>query len=181
MFPPERQPLAFPLVFSCQKKLRRSPFIVNEPCILYLSSCLPKLSETFVYREIFELRALGCNVQTASLHPPDVFPDGTEMQSLALETLVLYSGYPALLCDALLEAIFHPAPAVGTLITVLRDACRETDISPAQRLRLAGQAFAALALARRLRPKHITRIQCAHGPCPHDAGHVYSPSTLHSL
>ena len=40
-------------------------------CIAYLNSIFPKLTATFIYREVFELQRRGKHIKIYSLHRPD--------------------------------------------------------------------------------------------------------------
>ncbi|NCD32411.1 MAG: colanic acid biosynthesis glycosyltransferase WcaL [Spartobacteria bacterium] len=134
--------------------------------ILYISSYLPKLSETFVYREIFALRALGRDVATASLHCPEAF-DEPSLISLAEGTVVVYNGWGLLLRDAIKEGLFHPRNMFCTLWMAWNDAVRGVSgFSLFSRLKILGQAVVSLALAGRLRGMRIAHIHghMAHAP-----------------
>lgn len=141
--------------------------MIGYESILYVGAYLPRLSETFVYREIFALRQIGRPVVTASLHAPDTFgEDQPEIRRLAAETVVVYGGWLPLLGDAAAEWLLHPLRSIRTLCLAVRDACRERDLSAPRRLLIPGQALAAQALARRIRPQGISHIHAhmAHAP-----------------
>ncbi len=61
----------------------------DHPVIAYLARILPILSETFVVREIAELRRLGVEVRPFSLYPPDFSVTHPEAPHLAQEVEVL--------------------------------------------------------------------------------------------
>ena len=138
----------------------------NDP-MLYVGAYLPRLSETFVYREVLELNRTGWTVHTASLHLPDVFDETEEpLRQLALHSTVVYGGWPKLIGDALAEGLTHPLRTLRTLLRAMTDGCVERDLTFKKRIVLPGQALAALALARRVRPKGIRHIHAhmAHAP-----------------
>src|SRR6476469_6551161 len=115
--------------------------------VAYLSSQFPLRSETFVYREVRELRRRGWNVVTASLHhPPDIqLPECADLGKPA----IAYSR--GMFLKTLAEVARHPLRAIGTFAVVLKDAILPGEpLGIAGRFKLFGQALAALALARSL-------------------------------
>ena len=139
-----------------------------EPRVLYMSGTLPVRSETFVYREILALRALGLDVQTASVHPPThgLDSDGP-LEQMARETTEIYSkGKGALLRDMAMELLTHPLRSVGTMTRCKLDAFFSSEVPLSRKPKVIWQGMAALALARRVRAKCITHIHAhmAHVP-----------------
>ena len=137
------------------------------PTLLYLSGQLPKRSETFVYRELLGLRAAGVTVLAATLHPPERNLGEPRLDALANESIPVYGAGPVrLLLDAAAETLRHPLRAVGTLSRALGDALSAEDLSASARLKVPGQALAALALAHRLRGRGLTHFHAhfAHAP-----------------
>jgi glycosyltransferase involved in cell wall biosynthesis len=135
--------------------------------ILYIAGVLPKLSETFVYREVFALRERGIRVRLASVNPPEGGLGNPRLEQLAAETIPVYGTGPwRLLVDAALESLAHPARTVGTKLLALRHAVLSRDVRLARRPRVIWQMLAALALARRVRPLGIRHIHAhmAHVP-----------------
>src|SRR4051812_21457160 len=121
--------------------------------ILYIAGVLPKLSETFVYREVFALRERGVRVPVASVHPPETRLGDPGLEALAAEAIPVYGhGAARLIVDSLLEFLHHPLRAAGTKLLAFRDAILSRDVTLARRPRLLWQAIGALALARRVRP-----------------------------
>lgn len=133
--------------------------------ILYLSSTFPKLSETFVYREVLALRALGIAVRTASVHPPAADAADEPLATLARETTTIYDG-AAVLRDALLSLFARPHRALPTLVRALRDATFTRGAPLLRRAKILAQAVAALALAHRFRDAELRHIHAhfAHVP-----------------
>ncbi len=136
--------------------------------LLYLASQLPKRSETFVYRELFGLRAAGVTVLAATLHPPERELGEARLEALAAEAIPVYgAGTRRLFRDCLLECLVHPWRSAGTLLLAWRDALGADDLpNLAARLKVPGQAIAALALAHRLRGRQIDHLHAhfAHAP-----------------
>lgn len=135
--------------------------------IVYISGQLPKRSETFVYRELFGLRAAGVTVLAATLHPPEGDLGEARLDALAAEAIPVYAtGLRRLLADATVELLRHPWRGVGTVLRALRDAIAADDLSAAGRAKFPGQIVAALALARRLRGRGVTHLHAhfAHSP-----------------
>ncbi len=135
--------------------------------LLYLSSWLPKRSETFVYTEVLGLRTEGVQVAAASLYEPESDLGDPDVDALAGEVFTLYTrGMGALLADALLWSATHPFLAISVLMDAGRIASRESDIPPGARPKVFFQGVAALALAWRVRkyaPTHL-HVHMAHAP-----------------
>lgn len=122
------------------------------PAILYISAWLPARSETFVYREVFALRARGVTVHTASVHPPERGLGESRLDHLAASAIPIYGAGPIrLLRDAAAESLFHPIRAARTLVRAAADILTCDDVRWVRRPRLIVQVGAGLALARRTR------------------------------
>ncbi len=136
--------------------------------VVYIAAFFPKLSETFVHREVLGLRALGLDVPVVSVRPSTDALGEETLEALRRETIPLYgSGPAALVRDALLELFRHPLRAIGTLARAKLDAFSSRDLHGLRaRLKTVFQAFAALALARRLRPlkPDLLHAHMAHVP-----------------
>lgn len=117
--------------------------------LLYLSSFLPKRSETFVYREVLGLRARGHKVAIASLYQPDPALGDPALDELAAGAIVVYSGMRPLLRDALAFLASSPARGAAVLACAFGDALSADDLKSAARPKVLVQALAGLALARR--------------------------------
>lgn len=134
------------------------------PTIAYISSILPKQSETFVYREIRELRRRGWDVVCVSLNPTE-HPAGLE--DLEADRIVVYGGVGSLVVDKGMEAVSHPLRALQTGAAMLGNLLAPGESSSATtRAKLLPQSLAATALARRLRKRGVRHIHChfAHAP-----------------
>jgi colanic acid/amylovoran biosynthesis glycosyltransferase len=139
----------------------------NPGTILYVGRTLPKLSETFVYREIFALRDLGVRVLAASVHPPERRLGDPRVDALAAEMIPVYgAGTTRLWGDAAARIAASPARALGVVGIALRDAALSRDLRMATRPRVLLQCAAGLALARRVRHMGITHVHAhmAHVP-----------------
>lgn len=135
--------------------------------ILYIASELPKLSETFVYREILALRAKGIDVRVASVNPPTDDFARPELAEMKRSAIVVYQGGPlAVLTDAFLESMSHPIPTSITLMHAKLDALFAKKLSITGRLKTFYQSLAGLSLARRVRHLGIRHIHAhfAHVP-----------------
>lgn len=135
--------------------------------ILYMASELPKLSETFVYREILALRARGLDVRAASVNPPRDSFSRPDLDELRRSALVVYGRGPVgILSGAAAEMLTHPIRAAATLVGAALDALQSGRLSFVGRLKVLYQSLAALSLARRIRPLGIRHIHAhfAHVP-----------------
>lgn len=133
--------------------------------LLIIAPWLPKLSETFVYREVLGLRALGVEVLTASVHDPGDQWQEPALRQLAEQAIPVYGAKPlALLAAALTEALRRPRRTLSTLALALGDAWGARELRPLARLKILWQCLGGLALANRLRgrePDHL-HAQFAH-------------------
>ena len=138
-----------------------------NPAILYISSILPARSETFVYREVFALRARGLAVHTASVNAPERDLGEPRLDQLAASAIPIYAAGPgAFLRDLAIESLTHPIRTASTKLRAIADILTCDDLRWSRRPRLYVQALAALVLARRIRPLRIARIHAhmAHVP-----------------
>ncbi len=93
--------------------------------IAYILSRFPKLSETFVFREVNELRRQGAEVHCFSIHHPLPEPLPPDAQHLLAETAYLWPPHPAGFGSGVLRfAITRPRQFFGTLKTFLQQAPR---------------------------------------------------------
>jgi len=135
--------------------------------LLYLSSCLPKRSETFVYREILGLREMGIPIVIASLHEPELSLGDPHLDKLSGECITVYpQGLGKLFLDASLFGLQNFTASLGMMKQSLCDAITADDLKPIDRLKVPMQAVASLALAWRLRAIPLTgiHIHMAHAP-----------------
>ncbi|MBK9118904.1 MAG: glycosyltransferase [Phycisphaerales bacterium] len=140
---------------------------MTSDALVYLASALPALSETFVYNELFALRARGGRVLAASVHRPAAGLGDPRLEVLAAESIPVYgAGVWRLLRDAAVEGACQGPRALGTLGLALRDLVCARDVRGVRRLKILWQALAALALARRLRARGVRHLHAhmAHVP-----------------
>src|SRR4051812_2009671 len=133
--------------------------------IAYVAGYFPKRSETFVYREVRELRKRRWEVRAISLNDPEArgLPEFADLEN---GNLTVYG--PSALATfgaAVLECITHPIRSIMTYFTAARDAIAPGEpLDLVSRVKLLGQAMAALGIARRARGvKHI-HAHFAHAP-----------------
>lgn len=137
----------------------------EEGAILYIASRLPALSETFVWREVLELRARGVDVVTASVRTPESASGDSALEALARESVGVYGpGVLSLVVHALLRLASQPIRSLQTLGLAALDAARARDHRG--RHKIVVQAVGALALAHRLRKTRVWRVHAhmAHVP-----------------
>jgi glycosyltransferase involved in cell wall biosynthesis len=93
--------------------------------IAYLTSIFPKLSETFVFREVNELRRQGAEVFCFSIHRPAQEPLPPDAQHFMNETMYLWPPRPVQLMTGILRfAVSSPSQFFGTLRFFLQRAPR---------------------------------------------------------
>jgi glycosyltransferase involved in cell wall biosynthesis len=135
--------------------------------IAYIAGTFPGRSETFVYREVRGLRALGWDVRTVSLNEPKErgLPDFADLES---STIYVYgTGRGGTIGAAIAEIATRPIRATGTMLRALGDAIRPGEsMAAGTRAKLIAQAFASLGLAWRLRRAGVQHLHChfAHSP-----------------
>jgi colanic acid/amylovoran biosynthesis glycosyltransferase len=132
--------------------------------LAYLATSLPSRSETFVYREIRELRQRQWRVLVTSLYPPDASL-GAGFDDLTRGSSIVYGR--RLVAAASAEALGHPLRSLATVAQACRDALTPGEaLSARQRAKLLVQAAAGLGLARELRRHEVAHIHChfAHAP-----------------
>jgi colanic acid/amylovoran biosynthesis glycosyltransferase len=130
----------------------------DVPPILYFAPRIPKLSETFVSREIFALRKAGMTVFAACAHEPERGLGDDALDALADEAHALYRRGPwSVLAAALAEGGAHPIRSAITIALAVRDAARGGDVRGAARIKVLWHGVAGLALAR-----HARRIGAGH-------------------
>ena len=119
--------------------------------ILYLSSFLPKRSETFVYNEVLGLESRGLDVGVASLYPPEKNLGDPALDRMAADAVPVYgTGQSRLLRDATAFFFRHPIRAIQVMTLAKMDALVADDIKLRDRPKVVFQGLAGLALARRI-------------------------------
>jgi glycosyltransferase involved in cell wall biosynthesis len=134
--------------------------------VAYLTSVFPAPSETFVYREVRELRRRGWLVTAVSLREPKTRPE--ELEDLRYDSRLVYGRstkqtlqyFGSELLDQFLQTM-------GTLLMAVRDFFFPgEDMSLRDRIRLLPQAVMGIGLARQLLEDGVSHIHChfAHAP-----------------
>ncbi|MEI6071902.1 MAG: glycosyltransferase family 4 protein [Verrucomicrobiae bacterium] len=119
--------------------------------ILYLSSFLPKRSETFVYNEVLGLESLGHDVGVASLYPPEKNLGEPALDDMAARAVPVYgTGQARLVRDATAFFFRHPIRGIQVMTLAKMDALLADDMRLRDRPKVVFQGLAGLALARRL-------------------------------
>lgn len=147
---------------------------LRPPCAgatLYVASRLPELSETFVYRELFGLRARGRTVLGASIRAPRRVADDPAMAALAAEVAVVYGARSWLAMPIALAR--HPLAS----LQAIGDALCADHTGPASRLKHLFQAMMGITLAWRLRDRGITHVHAHMAHVPTTVG-LYAARTL---
>lgn len=134
--------------------------------ILYIAGQLPKLSETFVYREVLALRSAGVDVRVASVHTPGEKFEREELRRLQSEAVVVYEpGVVGMVAHTALELLSHPIRTIKTMTRGKLDAVG-SDVRLGNRPKVVVQCMAGISLARRVRGLGIGHIHAhfAHVP-----------------
>ena len=138
-----------------------------DRALSHVSSVFPALSETFVYREVRELRRRGWTVHSVTLResPEHARP---EFADLTGDLTTVYAGGAAAWTGrAALELLRHPLRGAATLWLAMRDAALPGERTAlTDRAKVPVQALAGLALARALRPRSVGHVHAhfAHAP-----------------
>jgi len=139
----------------------------DRPVLAYIAGKFPARSETFVYREIRELRFRGWTVHCVTLHasPDTEAPEFSDLNQ-GLTTLYGRAGV-ATFARALKEHLQHPISTAKLITMAMKDALYPREkLSILSRIKLIAQASAALGLSRHLRALGVTHIHAhfAHAP-----------------
>jgi biofilm PGA synthesis N-glycosyltransferase PgaC len=134
--------------------------------VAYLTSVFPAPSETFVYREVRELRRRGWLVTAVSLREPTVRPE--ELEDLRYDTMLVYGRSTKKTLHAFGSELLDQFPqTIGTLLMAVKDSLLPGEkTSLRDRLRLLPQAVMGIGLARELLEDGVSHIHChfAHAP-----------------
>ena len=135
--------------------------------IVYIAGTFPLRSETFVYREVRELRRRGWSVKTVSLNERSE-RGLAEFEDLEHGNVIVYgSSGGATVGAAIAEFLTHPIRSMRTLFTAVGDFLSSGEpMKLSSRLKLPMQALAAIGAARRVaasRPRHV-HAHFAHAP-----------------
>lgn len=131
--------------------------------IAYIVTRFPKLSETFVYREVLELRKQGAEVECFSIHRPLPEPLPPEAKALSQETTYLWPPHLLRFLLAILKLVaLYPGKFFETLTFFLRRAPQ--NFSGKQRFVLHFLEGAYLAHLCRQRNVEYIHAHFANGP-----------------
>ena len=145
--------------------------------VTYVAGLFPALSETFVYREVRELRRRGWDVSAVSLNDVDRTPAGLEDLS-ASRSVVYGSGRVATALGFGKEFVDHPFNVMRTLWIGAIDAIAPGEpTTPKDRLKTFGQAIAGTGMAGRLRDAGTRHVHCHFAHAPTSVG-MYTAITL---
>jgi glycosyltransferase involved in cell wall biosynthesis len=131
--------------------------------IAYLASEYPKVTHTFIRRELKGVERRGLGVERMSIRPTDIdsLPDPEDRDEVQRTFCVLERGY-GLLVDCLLVALSNSRRFIGTAIRSLRLGRR----SQSGMLRHAAYLIEACAIYRYTRRKNIVHIHAHFGTNP---------------
>lgn len=135
--------------------------------VAYVGSTLPSLSETFVWGEAMAVERLGAAVVPVSVHRPSTGLGSPELDEMARQAVPVYGdGAGTLLRDAVASSIASPFRSVAVMASAMLDALTQPDLPIRKRPKVIWQAFAGLALGKRLAGRGITHIHAhmAHVP-----------------
>lgn len=140
----------------------------SDRSVIYVAAKFPKLSETFVYREVLSLRQTGLNVPVVSVRPPEDEVEDPQVVALREGVIPVYGGgVGTLLKEAFLEKCTHPLRSFCLCCYALKLCFTCKDLQGAgSKMKVLVQAFASLALAHRLRPYQpaLLHAHMAHVP-----------------
>lgn len=132
--------------------------------IAYIAGYFPLRSETFVYREVRELRRRGWQVCAVSLNPLREQREET-LADLEKDKITVYE--PGWSGEAFFGFLRHPIRGIKTVLTAVGDALSPGEpTSPRDRVKTIAQAFAGIKLGMDLRQSGVTHLHChfAHAP-----------------
>ena len=151
--------------------------------VVMIGSRLPSRSETFVYRELLALRALGVDIRPASVRTPDASDLAPEARALAAEAIPIYGNGRGWWLGVLLALVWPAAwrvfwrahrDAWRRMPRARADAMEAADppapagpLTMRDRVALFTQAAGAVALAWRVRGfrPQLIHAHLAHVPC----------------
>lgn len=161
-----------------------------RPRVAYLTNAYPKVSHSFIRREIQALERQGFDVMRISIRPCEATLPDAEDRHEAEQTSVLLDGYPVQLVAALIErsltrparflrtlglAIstgFRSAAGVGRSLAYLAEACRLSRLLQRANIRHVHVHFGTNPAAVARLTRHLSGITYSmtlHGPDEFDA------------
>jgi glycosyltransferase involved in cell wall biosynthesis len=158
------------IIAATREPMQRSEsevVLTNEDLpIAYLAGTFPVSTETFVYKEVQELRRRGWLISTIGLHESRARLPGT-LESMARDTWVVYNSPVARTMAIVGEFLTHPIRASRTVGWALLDVLVPGERTTAYgRCKVLLQALMGIALAAHLRTLGIRHVHChfAHAP-----------------
>jgi len=135
--------------------------------LAYLAPEIPSLSATFVYNEIFQLQAMGIEVEAFSVHESGYGADDIQIQQLTEKTFNLYC-QPKLsvLMDNIMQLIHFPSRYLKTLSLLIKD-IRYIGFSRTS-VGLVYRMFFSAGLARQLQQKECQHLHVHFAHVPTD-------------
>ena len=134
--------------------------------VAYLTSVFPAPSETFVYREVRELRRRSWLVTAVSLRNPTTRP--AELDDLRHDTMLVYGQGAKGTLHAFASELLDQFPqTMGTLLLAVKDMVLPGEKTGLRdRIRFLPQAVMGIGLARKLLDDGVSHIHChfAHAP-----------------
>src|SRR5438034_4820529 len=145
--------------------------------IAYIAGSFPARSETFVYREVRELRKRGWEVATISLNDPKE-RGLAEFADLEAGTITVYGAGGSESARATLAEMFrHPVRSLRTCFMAASDALAPGEpMSLQNRVKLLVQALAAIGATRRVAA--ASRLSAGATPRHIHAHFAHAPATV---
>jgi glycosyltransferase involved in cell wall biosynthesis len=141
--------------------------MIADQHIVYVAAKLPARSETFVYREVLELRRRGIQVDAVSVRSPETNLGSDALTQLANESIEVYSqGFIPLIRDAANWIFRNPVSGMRVFVTGLFDAAFGAGVPINKRPKLFVQMLGGLALATRLR-RRCNNVSHVHAHMAH--------------
>jgi len=138
--------------------------------IAYLNSVFPKLTATFIYREVFELRRRGINVNIYSIHRPNLSDLSQEALSLCDDTFYLLPINFSALIKCHSKFLFKaPLKYFNTLLKMLTGTFNQNK----NRLRSLMHFGEGVVLSERMLKDDITHVHAHYASHPASVARVF--------
>lgn len=145
--------------------------------LAYFVGTFPTPSETFVYREVHELRSRGWRVNVVGLRRAPT-PISDDLLALQTGTIVLYGQPMQFIARVMAELFYQPLRSLSTLCAALADAVFPGEtLSLTNRIKILAQGLMGISAAHSLRSLKVNHVHChfAHGPT---SGGMYAAAQL---
>lgn len=123
--------------------------------LTYFTSCFPSLTQTFIYREVAELRKLGVKINTFSIHRPPKDMLSEEAKSLVDNTFYIF---PVILHKFLWAHLYYLFKKPITYIRILFFVLTRRNTRPKDRIRTFYHFCEAIYMAKRIEEDKIKHI-----------------------